>query len=368
MTRSIPATTACSILCVLFSAALSGCGGSTNARTDGAVLTGGSTIGSGGVVGSGGVAGGGTGGTKSTGGTTATGGMPSSGGLTGAGGGNTTTGGTNGTGGSSGHGGSQGGTGGTANDKTGVVMIYQMAGNQYGAPYAYYRASASFSDTPNTTPGCTTTNVDPCTITVCDTTLQGGGADAGDGGTLPPPNAGKITITGGLHSIDLTVDVTTHDYPSVSDTTSLFHAGDTLTYQAAGGDVPQFQDTVTAPESIVLSAPPIPLGIVMNFALDNPPQFVWSNGGASKVRITLFQPSTSISQQVLCEYDASSGVASIPVAALAGLGKGQQIATLSVYTKATKNITAGNYSVSLAAATMANDTGQNIASVQVNLL
>jgi hypothetical protein len=247
-------------------------------------------------------------------------------------------------------------------------MIYQMAGNQYGAPYAYYRASASFSDTPNTTPGCTTTNVDPCTITVCDTTLQGGGADAGDGGTLPPPNAGKITITGGLHSIDLTVDVTTHDYPSVSDTTSLFHAGDTLTYQAAGGDVPQFQDTVTAPESIVLSAPPIPLGIVMNFALDNPPQFVWSNGGASKVRITLFQPSTSISQQVVCEYDASSGVASIPVAALAGLGKGQQIATLSVYTKATKNITAGNYSVSLAAATMANDTGQNIASVQVNLL
>jgi hypothetical protein len=220
-------------------------------------------------------------------------------------------------------------------------MIYQMAGNQYGAPYAYYRASASFSDTPNTTPGCTTTNVDPCTITVCDSNLQGGGADADDGGTLPPPNAGKITITGGLHSIDLTVDVTTHDYPSVSDTTSLFHAGDTLTYQAAGGDVPQFQDTVTAPESI---------------------------GGSSKVRITLFQPSTSISQQVVCEYDASSGVASIPVAALAGLGKGQQIATLSVYTKATTNITAGNYSVSLAAATMANDTGQNIASVQVNLL
>lgn len=81
MTRSIPATAACSILCVLLSAALSGCGGSGSARTDGSVLTGGSTVGSGGVVSSGGVTGGGTGGTKSIGGTTATGGATSSGAM-----------------------------------------------------------------------------------------------------------------------------------------------------------------------------------------------------------------------------------------------------------------------------------------------
>ena len=62
MTRSIPGTTACSILCVLLSAALFGCGGSGSARTDGPVLAGGSTVGSGGVVQSGGVAGSGTGG------------------------------------------------------------------------------------------------------------------------------------------------------------------------------------------------------------------------------------------------------------------------------------------------------------------
>ena len=278
------------------------------------------------------------------------------------------TGGLYGTGGSPGHGGSQSGTGGTANYKTGVIMVYQMVGNQYGAPYAYYRASATFSDTLNTTPGCTTTNVDPCTISVCDSTRQGDAPDAGNGGTLLPLNAGNITITGGLHSVDLAVDIATHDYPSVSDTASLFHAGDTLTYLAAGGDVPQFQDTVTAPESIVLSAPLIPVGIVMNFSLANPPQFVWSNGGAAKVRITLFQAGTSISLQAVCDYDASLGAASIPAAALAGFGKGQQAATLSVYTKAAKSITAGSYNVSLAAATMANDTGQNIASVQVNLL
>jgi hypothetical protein len=41
MTRSIPGTTARSILCVLFFAALAGCGGSSSARPDGAVLTGG---------------------------------------------------------------------------------------------------------------------------------------------------------------------------------------------------------------------------------------------------------------------------------------------------------------------------------------
>ena len=60
MTRSIPATAACSILCVLLSAALSGCGGSGSVRTDGPVLTVGSTVGSGGAVQSGGVAGNGT--------------------------------------------------------------------------------------------------------------------------------------------------------------------------------------------------------------------------------------------------------------------------------------------------------------------
>jgi len=47
MTRSIPGTAASSILCVLFFAALAGCGGSSSARTDGAVLAGGSNVGSG---------------------------------------------------------------------------------------------------------------------------------------------------------------------------------------------------------------------------------------------------------------------------------------------------------------------------------
>ncbi len=86
MTRSIPGTAASSILCVLFFAALAGCGGSSSARTDGAVLAGGSNVGSGGEVNSGGVTGGGTGGTKSTGGTTATGGVSGTGGSSETGG------------------------------------------------------------------------------------------------------------------------------------------------------------------------------------------------------------------------------------------------------------------------------------------
>ena len=53
MTRSTSAIAACSILCVILCAALSGCGSSGSARTDGPVLTGGSTVGSGGVAGSG---------------------------------------------------------------------------------------------------------------------------------------------------------------------------------------------------------------------------------------------------------------------------------------------------------------------------
>jgi hypothetical protein len=73
MTRSIPAKTACSILCAILSAALAGCGSSSRARTDDSVLTDGSATGSGGVADGSGVAGGGTGGTKSTGSTTATG-------------------------------------------------------------------------------------------------------------------------------------------------------------------------------------------------------------------------------------------------------------------------------------------------------
>jgi hypothetical protein len=47
MTGAISATTACSILCVLFSAASSGCSGSSSAPLDGSVSTGGSTVGSG---------------------------------------------------------------------------------------------------------------------------------------------------------------------------------------------------------------------------------------------------------------------------------------------------------------------------------
>ena len=81
MTRSIPATTARSILCVLFSAALAECGGSGSVPPDAPVLTGGSAIASGGMVNSGGVTGAGTGGTKATGGTIGMGGITGSGGV-----------------------------------------------------------------------------------------------------------------------------------------------------------------------------------------------------------------------------------------------------------------------------------------------
>ena len=77
MTRSIPAKSACSILCVLLSAAFAGCGGSNGARADGAVLTGGSATGGGGVVNGGGVAG--AGGTSASGGTLGTGGSATGG-------------------------------------------------------------------------------------------------------------------------------------------------------------------------------------------------------------------------------------------------------------------------------------------------
>jgi hypothetical protein len=96
MTRSNPATTACSILCVLLSAALSGCGGSGSARLDGSVSTGGSAISSGGVVNSGGVTGAGTGGTNSAGGTIGAGGTAGAGGGTQTGGTTTPTGGSTG--------------------------------------------------------------------------------------------------------------------------------------------------------------------------------------------------------------------------------------------------------------------------------
>ena len=105
MTRSIPATAARSILCVLFFAALAGCGGSIRARLDGSVSTGGSTAGSGGVVTSGGVAGSGG----------ASGGAVGAGGAGGSGRGGSNAGGAGGSGaGGSGAAGSGAGGSGTA--------------------------------------------------------------------------------------------------------------------------------------------------------------------------------------------------------------------------------------------------------------
>ena len=167
----------------------------------------GSVEGTGGSLGNGGTGGG----SAQDGPPRGLGGAPGSGGQFVAGGG----GGAGGTSGSAGQSG-----GGTTSNNTGAIMVYQMAGNRSGAPYSTHGATATFSNTPKTTPDCTTTIIAPCTITICNLYGVVGGPDAGSTATLPPPNAGDISVTGGLFPIDLKVDPTAHTYPSLSDTSS----------------------------------------------------------------------------------------------------------------------------------------------------
>lgn len=241
-------------------------------------------------------------------------------------------------------------TGGSA--KTGTVSLSQTI---VGTTFVQYNASASFlSSTGGTTGGgggtstCDTASEGGCVVTTCDkATTTADAGTGGDAGSLVGVSAGDITVEA-LKTITLSFDSANGAYTPQSAQEKLFDTGGQIHISAVGADVPAFDDTIAAPPALTFTAPVAPaagakLAVDTTKAFD----FTWTGGAAGTLDVIMgFQSSTQTSS-VICQFDASTGNASVPATLMAKVVKGD--GSIITQTLTHEALTAGDYTVNLSA-------------------
>ena len=169
-------------------------------------------------------------------------------------------------------------------------------------------------------------------------------------------SAGMITITGGAQTITLTPTTTTPvDYPTPSNLPAdLFDPADVLSVTAAGGTVPAFNGTVTAPAPI--ANPVLPASI----SRANPPTITWTAGTSNGMWLWIAAINGQTLDLVWCRM-ADNGSFAIPAAAVALIPTASTSAIVYLWRTNTSNVNAGGFAVSL----VASDTfGTDIIAIQ----
>src|SRR5450432_3131308 len=220
-------------------------------------------------------------------------------------------------------------------------------------------AGASFFDGPgNSFPkGCQRQVVGACQVLLCDYT------NGGD--QSPPPgavtSAGILTVGGTTPMLSLEYDAGTMLYgavPAVPTNQLLFAGGDTITFAAAGGDVPAFADSVVAPTPLTVTSPALP----SDFSIDTSKDLVFDWTGSSVGALSFNLRTTTVSggattatSFVSCHFPASAQTGTIPKAQLQQLTKTDATTTAILGTDLsnTKEAPAGDYLVHLAVGSIA---------------
>jgi hypothetical protein len=109
-------------------------------------------------------------------------------------------------------------------------------------------------------------------------------------------------------------------------------AGETITAQASGGDIPAFTLNTTSPGSVMLTSPALPappLPATMPVAVSTSQDFplTWSGAGPGHLDLTLrkYLPTNSpitITTELRCQFDPASGQGDVPASLLGQVGSG----------------------------------------------
>ena len=182
-------------------------------------------------------------------------------------------------------------------------------------------------------PQCTTLQtLGPCKLQQCPTSTPAG-----------PQSAGTITITGATKPLSL-VPGTDKVYAQQTSTTTLFAGGESISFAAAGADLPAFTVSVTTPAKATITAPTKPAAgslLAVNRAQDF--TVSWTGGGGGKVQVYL----SDNAKALFCRFDGSAGTGKVPAAALALLSAGSGAFAMASIGLATK--TAGDWDVEASA-------------------
>ncbi len=221
--------------------------------------------------------------------------------------------------------------------------------------------------------GCQREVVGACWVMLCDYT---------DGGAEAPPtgavvSAGAITVGGTTPTFSLTYDMGTMKYgavPAVPTDKPLYAGGTTVTFAAAGGEVPAFSDSLVTPTPFAITSPSL-AGGTLSIDASKDLVFSWSGAAAGILALNIRTTTTSAAAIVAvsfvsCQFKASAQTATIPTAQLQKLTKtgGTTTALIGTDLSSTKEIVAGGYMVHLAVGGVASKVdGTPYASSQVTI-
>ncbi len=206
--------------------------------------------------------------------------------------------------------------------------------NVPGTPTRGGSAGAGFYTSGETCPIMDT--IGPCDVVACSFTSTG------------PVNAGAITVTGTRQPITL---ATGRDgtYDLFQATAPLYAGGETITFDAAGADVPAFEVDIMAPHEVHITAPAEP-ATVLTINRSRDLNVTWSGGNAGRLQIVLYGPGQG-AESLFCRFAANAGTGTIPMAALAMLGAGQ--GSFAMATIDLAEVSAGDWLVQASAYTNA---------------
>lgn len=201
--------------------------------------------------------------------------------------------------------------------------------NVPGTPTRGGSASASFYTSAGSCSVMET--IGPCDVSQCTS-----GAPAGQ------MSAGAITITGAQQAITLTpmLDKSYAQFTTMA--APLYAGGASITFSAAGADVPAFSQTLTMPSKTTITSPAEPATRLM-VARGAEYSLAWSGGGAGIVQVMLFASNPDV--RLFCRFPASGGTGKVPVAALMKLPAGDGGFAIGAVNREAK--VAGDYEVEI---------------------
>ena len=158
---------------------------------------------------------------------------------------------------------------------------------------------------------------------------------------LPAPDSGVISIAGGAAPVSLS-PLADGTYDIVTQSTSLWSGGETLTVSSTGGDVPAFEGEVGAPMRVTVTSPTTDVAD-WSLARDADLTVTWTGGAAGEVVVLFGTMATEDPNEVECHFRANAGQGLVPAAALEMLPAGD-----GYFSMASRNVTplgAGTWSV-----------------------
>jgi len=175
---------------------------------------------------------------------------------------------------------------------------------------------------------------------------------AGDAGMPALTDAGVLSVSGGAMPIMQTPQ-SGGGYAPFHGTSPLWSGGESITVSAAGGEVPAFAATTTAPGTATLTMPaahPTTIARTSDLSLS------WNGSGIGLVEVLLSAAAAGMpAVEVHCRYPLSAGHGVVPAAILANLPAGA-MGAMVMTTLTPQTVSAGgSWSVDLALETVAVD-------------